>query len=178
MIARRPFEDAVGVEGQLAAEEVVERVAVEQGAGRHEDQALVAVRHVDIAVEGVDRLLVVLRSVGARRVRGGRGGRGDRRGVRGPDEEPLAQRRHRRGDDPLGEALVVDERDVEDPQARLAAGGIEVLAARLDRQDLRAAEPLADVAAGVLVGMLELALLARRARGSRRDRPADAASCR
>ena len=58
-----PFEDAVGVEGQLTPEEVVERVAVKQGAGRHEDQSLVAVGDIEISIEGMDRLLAVFFSM-------------------------------------------------------------------------------------------------------------------
>ena len=42
---------------------------------------------------------------------------------------------------------MVDERDVEDAQAGLAAGGIEVFAARLDREDLRPAQAVGNVAA-------------------------------
>ena len=159
MIALRPFEDAVGVEGQFAAEEVVERVAVEQGAGRHEDQSLVPVRDDRYSRRGVDRLLVVFRSWCVR-VGSGAAVVGAATAVANEvrTKNRCPKRRHRRGDDPLGKALVVDERDVEDPQPRLAAGGIEILAARLDRQDLRAAQPLADVAAGMLVSMLELAV--------------------
>ena len=51
----RHREDAVGVEGQLAAQEVVERVTVEQRAGRHEDQALIPVGNVDISVHADGR---------------------------------------------------------------------------------------------------------------------------
>ena len=75
------------------------------------------------------RLLAVLRVLGPRRVGSGRAGRGDGRGVLGRHIELLPERRDRRGGDPLGEGLVVDEGDVEEPQAALAAGGVQVFAA-------------------------------------------------
>ena len=102
-------------------------------------------------------MLVIAGLVLACRVRGHRRRRRDRGGVRRAHEEPLPQRRHGRRHDSLGEALVVNERDVEDAQARLAAGGVEVLAARLDREDLRPADALGDIAAGVLVRVFQLA---------------------
>ncbi len=110
---------------------------------------------------------MVLVAVGARRVGGDRGRRGDGRGVLGADEEPLAQRRDRRGDDPLGEALVVDERDVEDPEAGLAAGGIEILAAGLDRDRISGWQmQLADVRPGCSWACSSLPALRRRACGN------------
>ena len=53
---------------------------------------------------------------------------------------------------------MIDKCDVEDPEARFAARGIEILAARLDRQNLRPSQPLADVTAGMLVRVLEFAV--------------------
>ena len=52
----RAAQDVVGVIGELAAQEVVERVAVEQGTGRHEDQALIPVGDVEIAIHRRGRL--------------------------------------------------------------------------------------------------------------------------
>ena len=49
---------------------------------------------------------------------------------------------------------MIDEGDIEDPQTGLAASGVEIFAARLNRQDFRPADPLADVPPGMLVRML------------------------
>ena len=112
----RTFENVVGVEGQLATQEIVERVAVQERTGRNQDQPLIAVGDVEIAVHRVNVLLVVVRLMLASWVRGHCRGRGYRRGIGGAHEEPLAQRRHRRRHDSLGEPFMVDERDVENPQ--------------------------------------------------------------
>src|SRR5262249_26833218 len=133
----RSVEDSIGVERQLPAQEIVQRIAVEQRAGWYEDQALVAIGDVDIGVERVDGLLAIFRLMLASRVRGNGCGGGHRGGEGRPYVEPLAQRRYGGGDDPLGESLVINEGDIEDPETGLAAGRVEVFAAGLDRSDLR-----------------------------------------
>src|SRR2546423_3609290 len=97
------------------------------------------------------------------RIDGESGRRGDRGGFFGGDVEPLAERRHGCGHDPLREALLVDERDVVDAQAAAAVGRIEVLAAELQTPGLTAVadQPgeVADVVPRVLVSLLELAVM-------------------
>ncbi len=132
-------EDAVGVEADhvlLLVEEVVGGVAVEQGGGEHHDQALLAVGDVDEAVVQADGLLLVFRAADAQRVEGEGGGGGDAGGEFGGDVETLAERGDGGGDDALGEALVVDVGDVEDDEAGLAGGGVEVFAALEEVEDL------------------------------------------
>ena len=117
------------------------RVAVEQRAGADQDQALVLVGDVDVAVQRMDRLLVVLGMLRARRIGRDRRRRGDGRGAAAVlHVELLAERRDGRRGDALGEPLVVDERDVEHPQPAVAAGRVEVLAAGLQAQDVRLRE--------------------------------------
>ena len=53
-----------------------------------------------------------------------------------PDVEPLAERRHRRGDDALAEVLVVDAADVVGAEAAFSERGVDVLAALLHVEDL------------------------------------------
>src|SRR5260221_14424070 len=80
--------------------------------------------------------LVVLSAMAARRV-GGSGRRsGHGRRVLRLDEESLSEWRHRGRGDPLGEAFVVDECDVENPQPFLAASRVEILTARLKAADV------------------------------------------
>ena len=79
------------------------------------------------------------------------------------DARALAERRHRRGDDLLGEALLVDLRDVEDPEAALAVGDVQILAARLHAKrvrrpvmDRRRQPPPAALVGGVALRVREL----------------------
>ena len=75
------------------------------------------------------------------------------------DPRVLAERRERRGDDPLGDALVADGGDVVDAEAALALGDEHIFAAILQAAD-RAVRALDDVA-----NLLERAGLAATACG-------------
>ena len=77
----------------------------------------------------------------------GRGGHGHR--IFGGHIESLADRRNRCGGDALGKIFVLDVGHVEGAQPALAHGGINVLAAQLQIEDV----------AGVLVAFLQLQLV-------------------
>ena len=53
---------------------------------------------------------------------------------------------------------MIDKRDIKHPEAGFATRSIEVLTARLDRENLRPADAVGNVTTGVLVSMLERAL--------------------
>ena len=108
-------------------------------------------------------LLEILRGVRSRGI-GSRGRRrGDAGGVGCFYVELLAEWRHRCGRDPLGEALVVDEGDVEDAEALGAAGGVEIFAPHLHLEHLASLEGtkqhVAHVAGLMVVGHLQHAVL-------------------
>ena len=137
----RSGERAARVEGggpvgePRALEEVVVRVAVEESAGGDQDQALFAVEEVEVAVEGMDRLLLVLGTTAAKRVYRKRGRRHDGRGVLAAHVEALAEGGVDGGRDALGDPLVVDVGDVVDAEPTAPVGAVEVLAAELEVLD-------------------------------------------
>ena len=126
-----------GLNEPARLQEVVRRVAVEQRRRRRHHQAFLAIGDVDVGVDRRDRLLLVHRQPLAHRIDGERARRGDRRRIARLHVRVLADRRHRRRHDLLGEALLVDLRDVEDLEAAFAVGDVEVLAALLHRQRVR-----------------------------------------
>ena len=132
----RAVQHAALVPGQRALEEVVARLAVAQGLDVGEDQAFRAVGDQRVLVDRVHRLfLPVLQDHVAlvARVADGLGrGQRDAGGVRALDVRALAERRDRRGDDLLGEALVADARDVVRARALGSFGHVDVLATELD----------------------------------------------
>src|SRR5262249_56768420 len=99
-----------------------------------------------------DLRLLVLGPLRPRRVQRHGGRRRDRNRVLRAHVEPLAEGRDRRRLDALREALVVDVGDVVDDEAVGAAGGVEVLAAQLQRADVVAAMrvDLGELAAALL----------------------------
>ena len=138
---RRAGEHATLVPGHRAREEVVARFLVREDVDVGRDQAFHRIRDVRVAVDLVHRLLEVLAlhqrgrllaavvAVDGDRLRGTDG---HARGVRALDARVLAQRRERRRDDALGEALVADARDVVRAHALVAFRDVQVLAAQLD----------------------------------------------
>ena len=103
-----------------------------------DDEPFLAVGDVEEAVHRVDGLFLVLRMALAQRIDAERRRRRDRGGELRLHVEPLAERRHRRGDDPLAEVLVVDVADVVDAEAPFAERRVEVLAALLHVEHLLA----------------------------------------
>ena len=150
----RSAEQIVGIESHVALEEVVERIPVQKRAGADQDQALVLVGHVQIAIHAGHLLLVVLRAMRARGVGGDGSRRSNRRGILRLDVEALPQGRYGGGRDSFRKGLVVDEGDVKHAQPSLAAGGIQIFAAGLQAQDLVLAEGVQDVVADVFARML------------------------
>ena len=69
----RAVEDAIGIEGDGALEEVVARVAIQQRGGVDQDEALLRVGDVEERVERVDGLLFVFGIALARGVHAERG---------------------------------------------------------------------------------------------------------
>ena len=67
---RGAVENTVRIERQLAVQEVVQGVAVNGRCDADDDKPLIAVGHVDVAVEGMDRGLAVFRTMRSGRVRG------------------------------------------------------------------------------------------------------------
>ena len=136
---RRAGELCRRVERHGALEKVVGRVAIEERSRPDEDQPLLPVRDIEIAVHRVHLRLLVDRQVRTRGVHRHRRRRGDGGGVAGRDREPLSERRDGSRLNPLGESLVVDVGHVVDDEARRAAGGVKVLPAKLERPDVPAA---------------------------------------
>ena len=134
-------ENAAGVEGGAALEEVVGGVAVEQrgDAGAvvlevrvaDDDEAFVLIGDVEEAVEQVDFLLFVFRDLDAQGVKREGGWGGDGGGVFGFDVEALAELRDRGRGHVLRRVFDVDVSDIEDAEAAFAHGGVEVFAALL-----------------------------------------------
>jgi hypothetical protein len=169
----RAVEDAILVPRDRARHEVVLRVAVGQCVDVGENQTLDGVGERRIAVDRVERLLLIRhahqvafvarwrnRLVGRQRDTG----RVGRRNMR-----ILPRGRKRRGDDLLRHALVPDARDVLDAQACASFGDVQVLAAKLHatrRSRWRASRPSA------------AACLAPDAARTNRDRRSAADSCR
>ena len=146
--------DPARIERDLPLQEIVERVAIEQRAGPHHDEPFLEVRHVEVAVHRVHGALEVVGVVRPRRVGGRGGGRCHAGRIGGLHVKLLAQGGYRRRGDPLGEGLVIDEGDVEHPQAVGAAGGVEVFPTRLHLQHLALLEGIERERHGVGGGMV------------------------
>jgi len=119
-------------------EEVIGRIAIEKGGGEDHDETLVAVGYVEEAVVEADGLLLVLGQADAQRIEGEGGGGDHARGVAGFHIQTLAERGDGGGGDALGEGLVVHIGDVEDDETGLAGGGVEILAALEQVENLAA----------------------------------------
>ena len=127
---------AVAVPGQRPLEEVVARLAVGQRVHVHQHQAFFGVHHEGVVVDGVEGLFFVghahqLALVAQRRDRlvGGQGHAG---GVARGHVGVLAQRRERRADDALRNALVGHRGHVVHAHAAGALGHEQVFAAHRD----------------------------------------------
>src|SRR5271170_601187 len=142
----RAAQDAVGIEGQRALQEIVGRIAVEERtyAGAfgfqigiaNDDEAFLRVGYVKKAVEQMDGLLFVFAELLTQRIDTQSRWRGDGQGVFRWNEKALADGRDRCGGDALGETFVVDVGDVVDAEAAVAGGGVRVFAAGLDVEDV------------------------------------------
>src|SRR5436309_1396473 len=73
----RAAQDAVWIEGHVALQEVVQRIAVKQRAGSDEDQSFLAIGHIQEAIERMNGLLFVIGVLLASWIGSGCRGRGD-----------------------------------------------------------------------------------------------------
>ena len=162
-----------GFQRQRALQEVVARLAVGQRRDVDQDQALLPVGDRGVAVDRWSGCSRYPRQRGCRKKTRSKPigmlvGRATAAASGGLDEGVLAQGRDRRGDDALGEVLVVDVGDVEDLEAAWSPGGVEVLAAQLQARHLAVRDG----------GRARSCRRLLRCGRSRRDRRACAGSCR
>ena len=136
--APRACEHAVRIERERPRQEVVRRVAVEQRCRADEDEPSSRVGHVEVAVQRMDRSVPRSPAVASASGRRRASSASRRRRRTSFSRRNAAQRRHRGGDDPLGETLVVDEGDVVDAEAARPERDVQVFAAHLDVERVRA----------------------------------------
>ena len=134
----RAVEDAAGIERHILFDEIIVRVSVQHHRDIRHDQAFLEVGDEGVSVVGRDRLLLVLRQALALRIIDQRAGERDGCRAGGIEERIVAQRRERRGDDALGEILVVDVCDIENAEALFPQRRVEILAAVLEIEHLAA----------------------------------------
>ena len=141
---RAPFRIAVRIPRDRPRDEIVPRLAVGERVDVGENQPLDGVGDRRVVVDRMERLLLVRHPHQVALVARGRDRlvrrQRDARGVRRRDVRILPERRERRRDDLLRDALVGDAGDVVDPHAAGALGHEQVLAAQLQaaRRALRA----------------------------------------
>ena len=140
-------QSAVWIEDDVFLEEIIIGIAVHQRGYIDDDESFLAIGDVNESVKHIDGLLFILGQTLTRRVERERAGQGDRGGERSVHKSSLAERRHRRGHDALGESFLIDVGDVEDLEAAGAVGGVEIFAAQDD---------VLDVFAGMFVAFVQL----------------------
>ena len=134
------------IKGQRTFEEIICGIAVEQRSHTrtltleirvaNDHQTFVFIRNIKEAVHQMDGLLFVLLAMRPQRIHSQSCRRRNRHGISGRQVEALSQRRNRSRHHALRNIFVIEIRDVEDAQSTLAHGGVKILAARLQIENL------------------------------------------
>ena len=106
-------ENSIGVVGQFALQEVIERIAIQQRTGADENESLHAIEHIQMRIQPIDGLLFVLGMLNARGIGAIVVGRSHGGAIRRGNVKTLADRRNGGGCDALGKPFIVDEGDIE-----------------------------------------------------------------